>query len=49
VVLMDRHPTAQKIMIGDSVTDLNMAIAVDVVFAWLTDKSLCPRVEMLEI
>jgi 2-hydroxy-3-keto-5-methylthiopentenyl-1-phosphate phosphatase len=33
VVLMDRHPTAQKIMIGDSVTDLNMAIAVDVVFA----------------
>ncbi len=33
VALMGRHPTAEKIMIGDSVTDLNMAIAADVVFA----------------
>jgi 2-hydroxy-3-keto-5-methylthiopentenyl-1-phosphate phosphatase len=33
VALMRRHPALQKIAIGDSVTDLNMALASDVVFA----------------
>jgi 2-hydroxy-3-keto-5-methylthiopentenyl-1-phosphate phosphatase len=33
IVLMNRHPAQQKIAIGDSVTDLNMALAADVVFA----------------
>ncbi len=33
VALMARHPAQVRIAIGDSVTDLNMAIAADVVFA----------------
>jgi 2-hydroxy-3-keto-5-methylthiopentenyl-1-phosphate phosphatase len=33
VALMQRHPCHESIVIGDSVTDLNMALAGDVVFA----------------
>jgi 2-hydroxy-3-keto-5-methylthiopentenyl-1-phosphate phosphatase len=33
VALMQRHPCYESIVIGDSVTDLNMALAGDVVFA----------------
>ena len=33
VALMSRHPAHEKIIIGDSVTDLNMALAADIVFA----------------
>ncbi|MGB8700827.1 MAG: HAD-IB family phosphatase [Thermosynechococcaceae cyanobacterium] len=33
VALMQRHPARETIVIGDSVTDLNMALAADVVFA----------------
>ena len=33
VDLMSRHPAKQSVIIGDSVTDLNMALAGDLVFA----------------
>ena len=33
VALMQRHPCQESIVIGDSVTDLNMALAGDIVFA----------------
>jgi 2-hydroxy-3-keto-5-methylthiopentenyl-1-phosphate phosphatase len=33
VDLMNRHPAQETVVIGDSVTDLNMALAGDVVFA----------------
>ena len=32
-IAMERHPATEKIAIGDSVTDINMSLAADLVFA----------------